>query len=238
MYPAQPLLTGSLRKRFLLTPLLVSLMAASSPCNALAEEAAPQVPLSIYCIEYATALKSVYLKTGGGEFTKTDLSTANVVAAGDVPVENGAISLYGPPMENVDHPLVSSARPEAIRQPLMVLVPGAPGNEPAYQNRLVDMSLTAFPAGSYMIVNLSPHPLRIKFDGNDAEIAPDSEKLFNPSVKPGEVTAVTVEYKIGEDWLPVSSSRWASRKDRRSLVCIYKNPLTERMLIKSIPLRH
>ena len=238
MHPSESIHSNHrLRKRSILNVLMAALVAFTSQSNSIACEPAQQLPLSIYCIEYATALKSIYLKTEGGAFSKTDLSTANVVAAGNVQVEDGAISLYGPPMKDEDHPLVSSARSGNIRQPLLVLVPGAPDKDPTYQSRIMDMDPAGFPNGSYMLANLSPHPVRFRFEGNTVEIAPDSERPFNPELRQGEITAVTIEYKIGEDWLAVSSSRWASRRDRRTLVCIYQNPENDRMLIKSIPLR-
>jgi hypothetical protein len=48
---------------------------------------------------------------------------------------------------------------------------------------------------------------------------------------------VTVECQIGGHWQAVSSSRWAQRVDRRSLVTIHLSPRTGRVQMKSIPLR-
>jgi hypothetical protein len=215
---------------------LVTASLAILPLPAVAQDA-DKLPLSVFCVEFATSLKSVYLRSSGKRHTKVDLSTANVVAAGDAPLVNGLVTLHGPPLSGNKYPVVASVKPGAIRKPLMVLVPNPQTAEPGYQSTVVDMDTAPFPLGSYQIVNLSPHPLRFKTDGKTTDIAPNAQMTFNPALKDGEVAAVTVEYKLGEDWLVASSSRWAGRMDRRTLVCIHQNPQTKRMLIKSIPLR-
>ena len=221
--------------RFLLAGLLTPSLAIL-PLPA-AEKTPEELPLSIFCVEFAATLKSVYLKNSGDEHAKVDLSTANVVAAGMTRLEAGTISLYGPPLSGSEYPVVASVKPGAIRAPLMVLVPNPNAEGPRYHSKVVDMDNNRFPLGSYQIVNLSPHPLRFKTEDKATEIPPNAELLFNPAIKEGEVAAVTVEYKPGQDWLVISSSRWAGRKDRRSLVCVHQNPQSQRMLIKSIPLR-
>ena len=198
---------------------------------------ADKLPLSVFCVEFATSLKSVYLEGSGNKHTKVELSTANVVSAGEAPLVDGLVALYGPPTSGSEYPVVASAKPGAIRKPLMVLVPNPEGEQPPYHSTLVDMAPDGFPLGSYQIVNLSPHPVRFKTGDKAKEIAPNAEMLFKPAIKDGEVVAVTVEYKLGDDWLVASSSRWAGRMDRRTLVCIHQNPQTKRMLIKSVPLR-
>ena len=215
---------------------IVMAVLAMLPLTAAGRDPA-RVPLSVFCLEYSTSLKSVYLKVSGHEYAKVDLSTANVVAAGEAPLVDGSVLLYGPPKKVNDYPVVASAKTGAIRKPLMVLVPNPQTAEPGYQSTVVDMDTDKFPLGSYQIVNLSPHPVRFKTGERAKEIAPHSNMLFNPDLKAGDVVPVTIEYKPGNDWLVVSSSRWAGRKDRRSLVCVHLNPQTKRMLVKSIPLR-
>lgn len=236
-FPQASLLDGVCRRtRRSLLAHLVTTSLAMLPLSA-AEKNSDKLPLSVFCVEFATSLKSVYLKTSGDEHTKVDLSTANVVAAGEASLADGLVALYGPPTSGSEYPVVASVKPGAIRKPLMVLVPNPQTDQPGYQSTVVDMGTDKFPLGSYQIVNLSPHPVRFKTNDKSKEIAPNAEMLFNPSLKDGEVAAVTVEYKLGEDWLVVSSSRWAGRKDRRTLVCIHQSPQNKRMLIKSVPLR-
>lgn len=215
---------------------LITASLAMFPLSA-AEKNSDKLPLSVFCVEFATSLKSVYLKTSGDGHTKVDLSTANVVSAGDAPLADGLVALYGPPVSGSEYPMVASAKPGDIRKPLMVLVPNPPSGQPGYQSTVVDMDTEQFPLGSYQIVNLSPYPVRFKTDDKSKDLAPNAVMRFNPSLKDGEVAAVTVEYKLGEDWLVLSSSRWAGRKDRRTLVCVHQHPQNKRMLIKSIPLR-
>lgn len=46
-----------------------------------------------------------------------------------------------------------------------------------------------------------------------------------------------MDYKSGENWVLLSSARWALRNDRRTLVCFHLDPGSKRMNVKSVPLR-
>ncbi len=196
-----------------------------------------KVPLSIYCFEYAGDLKSVDVPSGKSATRSVGLSSANVIDAGEALSVNGVISLYGPPAEGVENPVVATLETGEIRQPLAVLTPAAEGEKPAYQSHVVDGDVKSFPMGSYLFVNLSAHPVRINYGEHTMEFPPAGDKLFNPKVKGGEVLGVSIEYQVGDEWLKVSSSRWAYRTDRRTVVCIRQDAGTGRLLLKSIPLR-
>jgi len=239
-----PSLTSALRH--LLTVLAAS--AALLPfVPATADANSTKLPLSIYCFDYAGDLKSVDVRTGQSEFSPINLSTANVIDAGEVLAEDGKIILHGPAAGDDEHPVVATLEVGTISKPLAVLAPApAPATEekvegeadaPAYRSHVIEADDKTFPMGSYRFVNLSPYPVRINLGEHSMEIESGTDKLFNPKVAAGELLAVTIEYQLEENWLAVSSSRWAYRKDRRTLVCIQQDPQTQRMLLKSIPLR-
>jgi hypothetical protein len=201
------------------------------------EKAAVKVPLSIFCFDYATGLKSVQVKRGASELAEVKLSTANIVDAGKVETEEGSIRLYGFPEESTKAPAVASAKLGELREPLMILVPTEVGADFAYRSHLVERDPAKFPLGSCVFVNLTPHPVRINLGEEKREIAPGADLLVKPAVAAGEVISVTVECQIGGHWQAVSSSRWAQRVDRRSLVTLHLSPRTGRVQMKSIPLR-
>ena len=198
---------------------------------------AGKVPLSIFCFDYAAEHKSVRVKRGPEDLEPVKLSTANIVDAGQVVSEDGALRLYGVSAEAAEAPVLGSAKLDGLREPLMILVPA--GEEPgvAYRCRAVDRHLNKFPLGSCLFVNLTPHAVRVILGEETLEIAPDTDRLVEPKVAAGEVMAVTVECRIGDHWQAVSSSRWAHREDRRSLVTLHLSPRNGRVLMKSIPLR-
>jgi hypothetical protein len=214
-----------------------ALAALSSASSQDAGQAAAKVPLSVFCFDYATGLKSVQVKRGPTELAEIKLSTANIIDAGEVETEDGSVRLYGFPEAAAAAPAVASAEPGELREALMILVPAGEKAEFPYRSHLVERDPAKFPLGSCLFVNLTPHPVRITLGEEKREIAPGNDLLIQPSVPAGEVMSVTVECHVGEHWQAVSSSRWAHRTDRRSLVTLHLSPRTGRVQMKSIPLR-
>ena len=215
-------------------------LALGALCSARSEDdgqAAAKVPLSVFCFDYATGLKSVQVKRGPSELAELKLSTANIVDAGDVATEGGSVRLYGFAEASTAAPAVASAKVGGQREALMILVPAGENAEFAYRSHLVERDPAKFPLGSCVFVNLTPHPVRVTLGEEKREIAPGIDLLVQPSVPAGEVMSVTVECQIGGHWQAVSSSRWAHRVDRRSLVTLHLSPRTGRVQMKSIPLR-
>lgn len=214
-----------------------ALAALSSARSDDAGQAAAKVALSVFCFDYAPGLKSVQVKRGPSEMAEVKLSTANIVDAGEVATEDGKIRLFGFPEASTAAPAVASAKRDGQREALMVLVPAGEGTEFPYRSHLVERDPAKFPLGSCIFVNLTPHPVRVTLGEEKREIAPGIDRLVQPSVPAGEVMSVTVECQSDGHWQAVSSSRWAHRTDRRSLVTLHLSPRTGRVQMKSIPLR-
>ncbi len=124
-----------------------------------------------------------------------------------------------------------------IRQPLIVLTPEREGADLIYQSKVVESELGKFPMGSFKLLNLSPHPVRFTLGDGVIEIGPGADSLLRPGVPAGEAVAVTIDHKSAEAWQLLSSARWASRIDRRTLVCVQWDKSSKRMVVKSVPLR-
>lgn len=217
--------------------LLVSLVSCLMLHPVRAAEDKQTMPVSIFCTAYAADLKTVFVKRGGDEYQAVSLSTANIIDAGGVSVEEGRIQLYGPAGDNGDHAVVGSADTAGIAMPLIVLQPATGEEEPAYDAKTLDADKEKFPLGSFSMVNLSPHAVRISHDEKVIELEVSGGQVFKPDHSAGEALSMRMEYKNGENWLLLSSARWASRDDRRTLVCFQMDPSSKRMNIKSVPLR-
>lgn len=198
-------------------------------CAEAADEERASVGLSVSCINYAGTLKT--LKVVGGKPFK--LSTANVIDAGTVPVDDGMVRLFS---EDGGQAAASIAV-NGIRKPIAILLPSAGQKEEPYRSVVIDGNPAVFPLGSTCFVNLGAHSIRIRI-GKKVIVIPAGESAqASPTTDPGEAAALTIECKPDEHWLLVSSSRWAHRKDRRSLATIYQDSRSGRTLVKSIPLR-
>ncbi len=219
--------------KFATFSLVCSLMALPS-ANA---EQGTKTAISVFCPIYVDGLKTVFVKGGADTYQSLGLSSANVVEAEGAMVEDGRISFHGPAAADGVQPLVASVDIAGMERPLVVLVPSDEASELPFKSRAVDGSLEKFPLGSFKMVNLSPYPVRINVGSRMIEIAVGAESVFSPTVAAGESVAVTIDYNPGNGWQLMSSARWASRKDRRSLVCFEFDKLGKRMNIKSVPLR-
>jgi hypothetical protein len=101
----------------------------------------------------------------------------------------------------------------------------------------VEADSAKFPLGSFSLVNLSAQPVRLNQGEKVIELESAAAQNFTPEVPAGDGSAVTMDYKSGENWVLLSSARWALRNDRRTLVCFHLDPVSKRMNVKSVPLR-
>jgi hypothetical protein len=92
--------------------LLVSLSVFFAAQPAHAAEKVAKLPVSIYCAAYAADLKSVFVKSAVDRYQSISVSTANIIVAGEVLVEDGRILLYGPAGEDGMYSVVASAEME------------------------------------------------------------------------------------------------------------------------------
>jgi hypothetical protein len=215
--------------------LLVFLLVAFPVAHAAGKDKSMSV--SIYCMAYADGLKSVFVKSAKNRYQPINLSTANIVEAADSLVEDGRILLYGPAGEDGKHPMVANTEISTLRQALIVLHPAGDDAAPAYHSKAVEMDLKTFSLGSFNLVNLSPHPVRINHDEEVIELESDAARIFKPDHSAGDSLAVKMDYKTDDNWLLLSSARWAARNDRRTLVCFQLDSASKRMNVKSVPLR-
>ena len=216
---------------------LVSLLVVFSTAPEKAAGNETKSPLSIFCPVYVEGLKSVFVKTGEDTYNNIALSTANVVDVEDALVVDGRITLHGPTAGDNAYPVIASADVSGKRKSLLVLVPGKEAGGKAYDSKVIEGDLNKFPLGSFNLVNLSANPVRVTSGGDVIEIKAGADALFIPKVPAGEAMPVTIDHQSGENWQLVSSAQWASRNDRRTLVCFLLDPASKRMIVKSVPLR-
>jgi hypothetical protein len=221
-------------RRFLLC-CLVSWCGLSA---ALAEPP-PTIPVSIYCFRYAPQLDTIHLRTGPATYQKVELSTANIVGPHQSVLDNGAITLHRQETAAdgaVTWPLVGRVRlPDACPRALILLLPAPAGEPLPYRGLAFVHTNTSFPLGSMKFVNLSTFAVRGAIGDNTVVIPSGKVKTLQPSGEPGASLPVLFEYRRDERWQRMAATRWALRDDRRLLMCIYEDPVTHRMNLRSIP---
>lgn len=204
--------------------------------GSLAAEEQKTNPL-VYCVAYAPDLATIFTRQSEDRYQSLALSTANVLACKDVWLQDGQLSLHGPADPEGKHPVVATADLSQHTNPLLILNPAKAGEKPPYAVTVLDANLTHFPLGSYQILNLSPHVIRITQDKDSIEIPAGGRHIYAPKAAADAPLSITMDYKLQDEWQLISSSNWSGRNDRRTLVCVLEDTRTGRIIIKSIPLR-
>lgn len=205
----------------------------------MAAEPPPKITASFYAFGYVPGHEKVQIMTGAEAYQEIRLSTANIVGPVDTVAVGGAIRICDKPLTvdgKVTHPLLSTAKlPQGITRALVVLFPAAKGGTEPYRSLVLNHDLQDFPLGVYRLINLSPHPVRGAIARNYIEAKPGGVANLEPAGQPGAVVPVRFEFFDQDRWNLLTETRCAIRKDRRWLTCIYQDPATGRMNIRSIP---
>ncbi len=214
-----------------LIPHLTAVLSAAEPL--------PQITASFYAFGYVPGLEKVHIMTGPEAYQEIQLSTANIVGPLKTVAVNGAIRICDKPVTvdgKITHPVLATAiLPTDIQRALVILLPAAKGGKEPYRSLVLNHDLKDFPLGVYRMINISPHPIRGAIARDYIEAKPGGVANLEPAGEPGAVVPVRFEFFDQERWNLLTETRCAIRKDRRWLTCVYQDPVTGRMNIRSIP---
>lgn len=220
--------------------LLSCLLAISCSGFVHAEKAPEKISASFYCFRYAPDLEDVYVRIGAESYKKIELSTANIIGPLSVVNAEGNVTIHRMDTDDkgmVVYPLVGKAKIGTNSKPLLVMFPNAKDEALAYRCLTLDRNQQKFPLGSFQFINLSTYALRGMVGKTRIDVKAGGVKLLKPQGKPGEMLQVTFQYNDGKIWRTMTKTRWALRRDRRSLLCAYFDPRDKRLKMRSIPER-
>lgn len=210
--------------------LLATLLAAEPP---------PKIPASVYAFAYVPGHEKIHIMTGAQASEEIQLSKANIVGPVDALIVNGALHICDKPVTvdgKVTHPVLSTAKiPQGISRALVILFPAAKGDKEPYRSLVLNHDLQDFPLGVYRMINISPHPIRGAIARNFIKAMPGGIADLGLDGKPGTTSPVRFEFYDQDRWNLLTETRCAIRKDRRWITCIFKDPVSGRMSIRSIP---
>lgn len=214
-----------------LIPHLAAVLSAAEPL--------PKVAASFYAFGYVPGHEKVRIMTGPEAYEEIQLSTANIVGPVAAVSVDGALRICDKPLTvegKVTHPLLCTAKlPAGTARVLVILFPAAKGGKEPYRSLVLNHDLKDFPLGVYRMINISPHPIRGAIARDYIEAKPGGVANLEPAGEPGAVVPVRFEFFDQERWNLLTETRCAIRKDRRWLTCVYQDPVTGRMNIRSIP---
>lgn len=204
---------------------------------ALPLQAAPRnIDVSFFCLKYVAGQETIHLtKQAGSEAVR--LSTANMTEPVTIPIEgNQAVFLRTPLADPKALPALAAkvTIPENVDKALVILVPNPAGTAEPYHAVLVDHG-HRFPLGTYRVVNFSRKAIRGAIGRAYIEAASGGMTDLELKGEAGAVQGVRFEFQDEGRWNRLTETRCAVRKDRRWLLCVYQDPVTRRMNMKSIP---
>ncbi len=206
--------------------------------SAIAATAAP-AEVSFYCFQYSPGSETVFLQTGTESFTDLRLSTANIVGPVRVETKDGPLEIRGTPRTDekglVFRPLLGSAKLPSSGKAVVILIPTPAGSPMPYHCVAFDHTGNGFPLGSYQVINLSPFPIRGSIGKNAVEMKSGAVAPLKPTGTPGTSVPTRFEFAEKGAWNLLTETRSAIRDDRRWILCIYQDPVTKRMNLRSIP---
>lgn len=204
-----------------------------------AQEPVQKIPTSFYAFDYVPGKETVDIQSGPAMFEEVRLSKANIIGPLSSVVVAGALHLYDKPVTvegKITHPVLSTAKlPAGFTRALVVVFPNAKGAAEPYRSVVLNHDLKDFPLGVYRLMNLSTHPIRGSIARQFVEAKPGGIANLEPAGEPGAVVPMRFEYFDEDRWNLLTETRCAIRKDRRWLTCVFQDPATGRMNIRSIP---
>lgn len=204
-----------------------------------AQEPAEKVEVSFYALDYAKGHKDIFVPTGPEAFEEVPLSTANIVGPIRAELREGRLGIHrrdeGPDGTEV-YPLISGLRlPGDARRVLVLLAPTGEDEGEIYRSLVFPNDPQGFPLGTYRMVNLSPYPVRGVVGKSIVRAKPGGTGNLKPEGEPGSVQPARFEYHSKDRWNLLTETRCAVRKDRRWLMCVFEDPRSRRINIRSIP---
>lgn len=219
--------------------LFTSLLVASVAVPLMAAEPTSPITASFYAFAYAPGHEKVQIMIGPESYEEIQLSTANIVGPVKAVAVRGALGIFDKPLMadgEVTRPVLGMAKlPKDLKRALVVLAPAAKGSKQAYQCLILNHDLQNFPLGVYRMINISPYPIRGAIAKKFIEAKPGGVANLELVGKPGSIAPVRFEFFDEGRWNLLTETRCAIRDDRRWLTCIYKDPVSGRMNIRSIP---
>ncbi|MEK7951333.1 hypothetical protein [Luteolibacter soli] len=133
--------------------------------------------------------------------------------------------------------IVAKAKvPPNIKSGIFMFLPGTgkPGDTP-FRVLVVDDSKRAFPPGSFKVLNLSPHGVRIQLETKNYDFASGETKLIeDPPVGVNNASAMNAYTSANGQVVRIASGIWPHPGTKRSLQLLFLNPASGQVEIRGI----
>jgi hypothetical protein len=215
--------------------LALSALILTAPLHAAGESRS--IDLSFYCLKYVPGLETIHVSKD--KITQpVRLSTANMTNPITATVVDGEATFLRAPLSpdvKVAIPLAAKVKiPAEIQKALVVLIPNPPESAEPYHALLIDRG-DNFKLGTYRVVNFTPRSIRGAIGRSYVQAASGKMGDLELTGEPGTVQGVRFEFEKEGRWSRLTETRCAVRRDRRWLLCVFQDPVSQRINMRSIP---
>ncbi len=124
--------------------------------------------------------------------------------------------------------------PAKAKSLILLFVPEA-ADPATFKVLVVDDQATAFPAGSFQVINLSPDPVKIELESEPFEFKPGEARVIGgPPVNDARSSAMRAYFQRDGKWQTFASGIWPHPGGKRVLQVITSNPASGQLEMKGL----
>jgi hypothetical protein len=126
--------------------------------------------------------------------------------------------------------------PANLKSGIFMFLPGSgkAGDTP-FRVLVIEDSQRAFPAGSFKVMNLSPHRVRIQLESQNFPFASGETKIIeDPPVGANNASGMKAFSTVNGQEQRIAASIWPHPGTKRSLQVLFLNPKTDQVEIRGI----
>jgi hypothetical protein len=126
--------------------------------------------------------------------------------------------------------------PANLKSGIFMFLPGTgkAGDTP-FRVLVIEDSKRAFPPGSFKVMNLSPHGVRIQLENQNFDFASGETKVIeDPPVGPNNASGMKAFSSVNGQVQRIGAGIWPHPGTKRSLQVLFLNPKTEQVEIRGI----
>jgi hypothetical protein len=133
--------------------------------------------------------------------------------------------------------IVAKAKvPANLKSGIFMFLPGSgKAGDPAFRVLVIEDSKQAFPPGSFKVMNLSPHRVRIQLENQNYPFASGETKVIeDPPVGANNASGMKAFASINNQEVRIAATLWPHPGTKRSLQVMFLNPKSQQVEIRGI----
>lgn len=215
-------------------------MAAILATPATAQQADVTLPIRAVLHDPVNPVADLYLPDPVGQVVKLKLVGEGLAETQPARILNGSLVLYNKAAVDPKNPaasLAATARvPAGMKRAIVVVVPNAPGAQPAYRMVLIDDSPGVFPGGESRVLSMVAFDAAVEAGEHKFQLKPAAVTRIPEVKKVNEFNMAQTNffYKDNGVWTPFTERQLQFLNEFRRIFLIYVTPGSTQPFVTTI----